>query len=225
MESIVIVYEDEHILVVNKPAGVSVHSDEHHREGTIIQEVQEKYPTAELAHRLDKDTSGLLLVAKDHETWEYLKELFRERRVVKKYKVLVVGEVKKEEGTIALAIIRSKSDFRKRVATPLQGNNDARWAETNYKVIERFSGYTLLDVTPKTGRTHQIRAHFSSIGHPVVCDSLYGGKHFICPFGLERQFLHAYSLLFDLQDGKTISLESELPQDLEHVLHELRTAL
>lgn len=211
------IYEDSNILVVHKPAGVSVHPDVHRDEGTLIQEIQQQYPDAELAHRLDKDTSGLLLVGKNHEAWEYLKGLFKERQIQKKYIALVVGEVAKDEGVINLPITRSKSDFRKRIATS-RPDEDARPAETHYKVIQRLSGFTLLEVLPKTGRTHQIRSHLASLGYPVVCDPLYGGKKFICPCNLERQFLHAFGLEFTNMDGNRIRLETDLPEDLASVL-------
>jgi 23S rRNA pseudouridine1911/1915/1917 synthase len=214
---VTVVYEDKDILVVNKPAGISVHPDEHREEGTLIQEIQQQYPEAELAHRLDKDTSGLLLVAKHHEAYEYLKSLFKERTVKKTYLALVIGEIPKDEGEVNLPIARSKSDFRKRIAKP---NFDpaARPAETHFAVQHRYSGFTLLEVRPITGRTHQIRSHMASLGHPVVCDPLYGGKKFVCPAGLKRQFLHAYKLEFTNMAGEHIQLEAELPEDLQVVL-------
>jgi 23S rRNA pseudouridine1911/1915/1917 synthase len=216
-----ILYEDNDVLVVNKPAGVSMHPDAHRTEGTLIQEIEKEYPGAQLAHRLDKDTSGVLLVAKNQTAFEYCKDLFREHKVEKSYITLVVGEVKKDEGDIVLAITRSTKDFRKRVATPLKGTSDARAAETHFTVLKRLGGYTLLDVRPKTGRTHQIRSHLSAIGHPVACDQLYGGKKYACPSGLGRQFLHAASLTFPLPSGKRLEVKADLPDDLTMALRDI----
>lgn len=209
-----VVYEDNDVLVIDKPAGMPVHPDMRHEEGTVIQEIQKKYPKAELVHRLDKDTSGLLLIAKHAKAHVYMKELFKNRAITKKYLALVVGEVKKNEGNIRLDIGRSRKDFKKRVAKqkPEEGT---RSAETHYKVLKRPVGFTLLEVTIKTGRTHQIRSHLASIGHPVACDTLYGGKRYACPAGVFRQFLHAYLLEFSLPNGKRLRLESELPADLK----------
>ena len=239
-----VVYEDESILVVNKPAGVSVHPptniiggrvyppanalrervrpDKHRTESTLIQEIQKDYPAAQLAHRLDKDTSGLLLVAKNMHAYEYLKDLFKKRKIKKKYIALVTGVIAKDEGEITLPIARSKKDFRKRVATP-HVTKDSRPAETRFKVLKRFPerNYTLVEVHPKTGRTHQIRSHLASIGHPVACDKLYGGKRYACPMGLTRQFLHAAGLGLSLSEGRRIILEAELPSDLHSALVQL----
>lgn len=215
-----IIYEDDSVLAVHKPAGVSMHPDAHRAEGTLLQEIQKKYPTAELVHRLDKDTSGVLLVAKNHASCEYVKKLFHDRRVQKTYIALVSGVVTKDEGIISLAIVRSKKDFRKHIATP-RVVAGARPAETHFKVTRRFKEYTLLEVSPKTGRTHQIRSHLASIGHPVVCDKLYGGKRYMCPAGLDRQFLHAGGLEFVTIDGKRIHLKAKLARDLENTLKTL----
>ena len=214
------IYEDEDIIVVDKPAGLSVHPDAHHTDGTLLDMIQKKYPEARLAHRLDKDTSGLLIVAKHERAYEYMKEQFKNRAVAKKYLALVVGNVTKDAGEIHLSIERSTKDFKKRVAKP-NFSPDARTAETHFKVVERLSGYTLLEVSPKTGRTHQIRSHMAAIGYPVACDPLYGGKKFVCPDGLTRQFLHAYSLEFSAPNGKRLLAEIDMPGDLAHVLARL----
>lgn len=215
-----VMYEDEDIVVVDKPAGISVHADTHHKEGTLLDEVRKAYPHAELAHRLDKDTSGLLVVAKHAVAYEYMKGLFKERRVEKVYQVLVVGEITKDDGIVELAIVRSKTDFRKRVATPLQGAM-GKPAETHFHVCERFQGFTYIEAYPKTGRTHQIRSHMSAIGHPVACDALYGGKRYVCPGDLKRQFLHAYRLIFTAPNGSKVDVTSPLPKDLLGVLRGL----
>ena len=215
------VYEDKDILVLNKPAGVPVQVDVRSSEHTVLEDVRKEYPEAMLVHRLDKDTSGLLIVAKNSVSYEYFKQLFKERKVKKIYIALVGGVVSKNEGTISLAIARSKKDFRKRVASPRMVKG-ARVAETHFKILQRYHEYTLLEVSPKTGRTHQIRSHLASIGYPVACDTLYGGKNYTCPKGLGRQFLHASGLEFVANDGKRVRLELELPSDLKHALETLK---
>lgn len=226
MQEIKIIYEDENILAVNKPAGLIVHG-----QGSLVGWLLEKYPEIKnvgedperpgIVHRLDKDTSGVLLIAKNQRTFEYLKKQFQERKIKKKYIALVEGVVKNNQGVIDLAISKSKNDFRKKT-TGGKIVGKEREAVTEYKVLERFGKYTLLEAFPKTGRTHQIRVHLKAIGHFVVCDKLYGPKKQICPFGLERQFLHASVIEFNLPDGSKISIETDLPQDLKSVWDQLR---
>lgn len=199
------------------PVEVGAHSTEN----TVLDEVKKTYPEAMLVHRLDKDTSGLLMIAKNQAAREYGKTLFKERRIKKTYITLVSGVVSKDEGIISLAITRSKKDFRKRVATPRMVKG-ARAAQTHFKVLQRYHDYTLLEVSPKTGRTHQIRSHLASIGYPIACDQLYGGKKYKCPQGLGRQFLHAAGLEFETKNTNRIRLESELPSDLERALEMLK---
>jgi len=212
-----IIYEDDDILVINKPAGVPVHSDEHYNKGTILDDVRKQYPEAELAHRLDKDTSGVLLIAKNKKVHEFLKKQFQERTIKKTYIALVVGRMTQSEGVINLPITRSKKDFRKRVATP-RPDEKAREAITEYEALKRYEEFTLLKVFPHTGRTHQIRSHLSSLGTPVTCDNLYGGKRFVCPEGLTHHFLHAEELEFVVPGGKTVHASAPLPADLHTVL-------
>src|SRR3989338_1308366 len=215
-----VIHEDNDVLVIDKPAGVPVEVDARSADDTILDEIKKIYPKAALVHRLDKDTSGLLLVAKNLPAHEYFSQLFKDRKITKTYITLVSGVVSKDEGVVSLAIARSKKDLRKRVATPrvVEG---ARAAETHYNVIKRYKEYTLLEVHPKTGRTHQIRSHLASIGYPVACDTLYGGKNYRCPKGLVRQFLHASGLEFVANDGKRVRLELELPSDLKKALRSL----
>ena len=231
-----IIYEDKDILAINKPAGVVVHVDKHHESGTIVDEVLAKYPEMKsvgedltrpgIVHRLDKDTSGIILIAKNQSAFEFLKKQFQERKIEKFYRVLVVGEVKDRKGIIDLPIGRSFVNPTKRVARgKMRGK--IREARTEYRVLNKFEGFTYLEASPKTGRTHQIRSHFAALDHPVVCDKLYAGKRFICPAGLGRHFLHAFSIEFCLpsealaKEGRRIKLEAELPEDLRQVLQEL----
>ena len=201
-----------------------------------------------IVHRLDKDTSGVLIAAKNQKAFEFLKKQFsapslklskegrdlayggQNRNIVKKYLALVEGDLKTDKGVIDLPIGRSFSDFRKKVASS-DYKGELREAITEYKVLERFSvqhsmsnisDYTLVEAYPKTGRTHQIRVHLKAIGHPVVCDSLYGGKRMTCPLGLKRHFLHANFFEFVSPSGARLKLEADLPEDLAGVLNVLR---
>jgi len=223
MEETKIIYEDENILAVNKPTGLLVHGES----PNLVDWLIEKYPEIKkigedsdrpgIVHRLDKDTSGILLVAKNQKTFEYLKKQFQDRKIKKKYIALVDGKLKTESGIINLPIAKSKRDFRKKaVGEKIIGKE--REAMTEYKVIKKFPDYTLIEAFPKTGRTHQIRVHLKAIGHSVVCDKLYGPKNKKCPFGLTRQFLHANTLEFSLPDGSRINLEADLPSDLQKAL-------
>ncbi len=228
-----IIYEDKNIIVVNKPAGMTVHPDAEHKSGTLIQEILKTHPEIKsvgedpdrpgIVHRLDKDTSGVLIVAKNQPTFEFLKKQFTERKIKKTYIALVVGNLKDKTGIIDLPIGRSKTPLRRLASEKARGK--LREAITEYKVLETFSSqnknYTLIEAYPKTGRTHQIRAHFKAIGHPLACDRLYSKKP-VCPFGLSRHFLHAYSLELTLPDGSRSRFEADLPDDLRHVLMELR---
>ncbi len=241
-----IIYKNKDVLVINKPAGVNVHPDEKHKTGTLIQEILKIYPEIKnvgdpstgsgqenlrpgIVHRLDKDTSGVLIIAKNQPSFEYLKKQFAERKVKKTYICLLVGNLKQQKGIINLPIGRSKSSPVKRLASS-KARGKLREALTEYKVLENFGDYTLIEAYPKTGRTHQIRVHFKAIGHPIVCDKLYA-KKLVCPFGLNRHFLHAYSLELTLADGSPrfgveagsrSRFEADLADDLEKVLRELR---
>jgi len=199
------IYEDEDFTAINKPPGVNF--------DWAISERPELLPV----HRLDKDTSGIILFAKNTEMQEYLKTLFQTHQIKKTYLALVAGELKNNKCIIDLPIGRSKKTPLKRVAIGEQ-RGKIREAVTEYKVKNRFGDFTLIEAYPKTGRTHQIRSHFAAIGHPVVCDKLYAGKRFICPGGLKRQFLHASAIEFTLPSGGRIKLEADLPEDLENAI-------
>lgn len=176
---------------------------------------------AGIVHRLDKDTSGVLLVARTPETYEHLQQQFQNRRVRKEYVALVHGVVPEEDGTVKLALVRSKRNpLRRTVAKPGEGGKDA---ETAFRVLERFHKHTLLAVFPRTGRMHQIRVHLAHLGFPVAGDTLYGrrSKHHTPP-GLSRQFLHAKAITVTLPSGHTKTFESPLPDELTAVLDTLR---
>jgi len=240
MIDIPILYEDDNLLVVNKPAGLVVHGDGRSKDETLVDWLIEKYPDLKLVgesmlgpkgeeilkpgivHRLDKDTSGVLVVAKNQTTYQVLKEQFQNHLIKKTYRLLVTGEFKQvegEEGTIDLPIGRSKKDPRIRVAR-LKSPSKLRDAITDYKILKKFKGFTYVEAYPKTGRTHQIRVHFKAIGHPLAGDSLYGSNLPTLP-GLNRQALHAYCLEFSLQDKK-FKIEAPLPADFQTALESLK---
>jgi len=210
-----VIYEDEYLQVLDKPAGIDVEN--------IPRRVHPpKFSEGKLrrVHRLDKDTSGILLVAKNDKALEFFQKQFKERKVEKKYLCLVVGNLKNKEGEIKTLLGRSPKDRRKqKVFLPQEpGALGKREAITNYKVLERFKNYDLIEVEPKTGRKHQIRAHFSYLGHPIAGDKLYGFKNQLCPKGLKRQFLHASYLKIKMPDEKIKEFRLELPEDLKSVI-------
>lgn len=201
-----IIYEDESIVVYDKPAGINADD------------------IPKRAHRLDKDTSGVLLVAKNDEIREFLQKQFQEGKVEKKYLALVVGSLKNESGIIESYLGRSKKDPRKQKVYSLHEPHGAvrlRYAITEYSVLRKLKDYTLCDVRPRTGRKHQIRAQFAHLGHPIAGDKLYGFKNQPSPEGLKRQFLHASSLIITLPTGEKKTFSSPLPKDLELVLSKL----
>ena len=214
-----IIYEDNDLLVVDKPAGLPVHPAPGHSSHTLVNAILKHCPRlAEIGdslrpgivHRLDKDTSGVMLVAKHRTAQLNLSNQFKERTVTKVYIALVKGRLRPESGIIEAALGRDPAD-RKRMAV-VQGGREAR---TEYRVIEYLNGYTLLELRPQTGRTHQIRVHLAAIGYPVMGDATYGVKS---PY-LPRQFLHANKLAFRLPStGKYVEFTSELPPDLEWTL-------
>ncbi len=228
------IYEDEDVLVLNKPAGLQVHPAPNGdtTQKTLVDWIKENRPEIlgvgddpllrpGIVHRLDKDTSGVLVVAKNQSTFEFLKKQFQEKVLQKTYMALVYGNIKNNEGIINRPIGKSRSDFRKRSSFDnLRGK--IREAITEYKVLQRFKDFTFIECYPKTGRTHQIRVHMKFIGHPIVGDILYGGRKKIPPEGLARQFLHANSIEITLPNGTKALFEADLPADLEGVLKTLQ---
>lgn len=199
-----ILYESDTLLVVDKPPHLAVED--------VAAEVGFRP-----AHRLDKDTSGVLVLAKDAGALEFIQKQFRERKVEKRYICLVEGLVKEDSGTIHVLLGRSAADRRKQRAYPLfQTGPGRREAIADWRVLKRFRRYTLLEVMPKTGRKHQIRALMVFLHHPIAGDRLYRFKHQHTPAGLQRQFLHAsYLKIGDLE------FTSKLPEDLKKVLSNL----
>lgn len=248
-----VLYDNHGLLIIDKPEGMVVHPGAGFKGETLASALLYNFKDIKLVgeegrpgivHRLDKDTSGVILVAKTQEMYEHLKDAFFERKVQKEYIALVYGKVEKQHGFIETPIGKSKVDFRKQTTKdPVLGKP----AITEYKVLEyldlsnnllaiknntqknsqkahisRVDTATLLMVKLHTGRTHQIRVHFSSIGHPLMGDELYGGKKVHLP-GLNRQFLHAKKIEVQLPEKTWIEAESELAEDLKKVLHSLNS--
>jgi len=214
-----IIYEDDDLLVVDKPAGLTVHPAPGHPAHTLVNAILAHFPHLAdigdslrpgVVHRLDKDTSGVMLVAKNSAAQTDLARQFKSHAVTKAYLALVKGKLTPENGIIEADIGRDPRN-RKRMAVVAGG----REARTEYRVVKYIGDYTLLEVMPETGRTHQIRVHLAAIGFPVVGDKVYGVKS---PH-LSRQFLHASRLGFKLpSNGEYVEFESELPPDLEQAL-------
>ena len=212
-----VLYEDSDLLVIEKPAGIPVHPGPGHPSRTIVNAILKICPDMEIkgtirpgiVHRLDKDTSGIMLVAKNDKALEFLQAQFKEREVVKKYLVLVKGRVYPPEGEINAPIGRHPRN-RKKMAIVFRG----REAITLYKVIKYLPEHTYLEAEPKTGRTHQIRVHFSSLAHPILGDEIYGGRSKV----LNRLFLHAHYIKFKTPKVEVKEFSSPLPPELEEVL-------
>jgi 23S rRNA pseudouridine1911/1915/1917 synthase len=220
-----IVYEDADLLVIDKPAGLAVHPGAGRRSGTLVHAVLAHAPDLAgvggalrpgLVHRLDKDTSGLLVVAKNDAALRSLQEQVQTRGMRREYLALVHGHVAPSTGMVEAPIGRD-AHHRTRMAIVASG----RRAVTHYRVLERFAGATLLEVRLETGRTHQIRVHCASLGHPVIGDPVYGRQP--NPWGLRRQALHAFRLSFaHPRSGVALRFLAPLPPDLEPVLRQLR---
>lgn len=215
-----VLYEDTNILAIDKPTGIMVHPDERGKDKTILDLFIKKYPKIEIVHRLDKETSGVMLLAKNKKTHEALKKQFQDREIKKIYNAIVIGNVKHDHGFINKPIGRSPVDFRRWLAGR-GARGELRDAITEYKVLKRFLDkkikFTYLEVKPKTGRTHQIRVHMKYLNHPVVGDTLYNPKG-PSPKGIKRMALHAVSIEFKDLKGKTIKVESPLPLEFKKVL-------
>ena len=217
-----IIYEDDDLLVIDKPPGLPIHPAPGHPSHTLVNAILSHLPTLPetddslrpgIVHRLDKDTSGVMLVAKNRQAQANLIDQFKTHSVVKAYLALVKGHLTPESGVIEAPIGRDSRN-RKRMAVATKG----REARTEYDVVKYIGDYTLLEVKPETGRTHQIRVHLSAIGYPVVGDKVYGVKSDY----LSRQFLHACRLGFKLPStGEYVEFQSELPPDLSQALENI----
>lgn len=213
-----ILYEDADVVAITKPAGLITHPDGRTREETAEDWFKEKYGTeGGYVHRLDRDTSGVLVFAKNKVAYDFLRKAFHDRDVQKTYLAFTYGAPKEKQGVIDFDIGRSRRDFRLRSAQP-KAKGRLRESLTRYEVIETVGEYALLKVIPETGRTHQIRVHLKAIHHPVVGDSLYATGFFkneMKSLGISRLGLHAYALDLPLPSGGRILVTAPIPDDLE----------
>ena len=250
-----ILYEDPNILAIDKPSGLIVHSDGKTKEDSVVDWFVKKYPKTKnvgekeggvirpgVVHRLDRETSGVLLLAKNQKAYEFLKKQFMEREIKKTYVAIVSGDMKEDRGVINKPIGRSPKDFRRYLAGR-GARGEMRDAVTQYRVLKRFeaeyykissrsslprvrggshtdkkfynttlSKFSYLEIHPKTGRTHQIRVHMKYKNHPVVCDHLYDPEGF-CPKNIGRLALHAKSIEFKNLKGEVVKVESPIPKE------------
>ncbi|GAB4253238.1 MAG: RluA family pseudouridine synthase [Thermoleophilia bacterium] len=215
-------YEDEWLLVADKPAGMVVHPAKGHACGTLVNallahgiEGGEGFRPG-IVHRLDRDTSGLLIVAKDPDVHRRLQQLLQSRRVERRYLALVHGDISAPSGTIEAPI--GRDPVRRKTMTV--AGSGARPAVTHFRTLERLPGFTLVEARLETGRTHQIRVHFLAVGHPVAGDPVYARRD---PLGLGRQFLHSHRLSFEHPvTGEVVEVSSPLPEALTKVLAKLK---
>ncbi|GMU73834.1 MAG: hypothetical protein AMXMBFR44_0330 [Candidatus Campbellbacteria bacterium] len=227
--NIPILFENDDVVFINKPSGVLVHDDGKTKEPTIVDWVVSHYPESAtvgepqilsngimierpgIVHRLDGDTSGVLVIAKNEDAFVHLKSVFQEREATKTYRAFVYGVVKKDKEVINRPIGKSRTDPR--LWSAQRGARGAmRDAVTEYKVLARGKEHSYLELHPKTGRTHQIRVHLKAINHPVVCDGLYAPKQYPA-LGFSRLALHALSLSLMLPSGEQKTVEAPLPED------------
>lgn len=232
-----VIYEDEDILAINKPAGITVHTDGRSKEKTLSDWVVEHYPSVRgvgegiklasgqeipkhgIVHRLDRDTSGVMIIAKKQEAFLFFKNQFQDREVQKTYRAIVYGRVKEKKGVIDRSIGKNRNDFRQWSAEK-GARGVLREATTEYELLKSTKDFSYLSLHPKTGRTHQIRVHLKSIGHPILCDKLYASKR-LCEGGLLRMALHAYSISINTPNKTHITIEAPVPDDFTGALAQL----
>ncbi len=239
MNNIEILYQDSEVLVVNKPAGLLVHADGSSVGPTLVDWVLEYYPELEnigeeqrlkngdlikrpgIVHRLDRDTSGVIMIAKTQPSYESLKQQFKDHVIKKAYLAVVYGNFKddKDKGVIDLPIGRSPNNFRRWSAQP-GARGQLREAKTEYFVLEQIPGYSLLFLQPYTGRTHQLRVHLKALHHPIVCDSLYAPKYG-CLNGIKRQALHARAITWENKQGLLQQITAPLPSDFASAIQKI----
>ena len=234
LNKVKILFEDEDVLVINKPVGLVVHADGKTEEPNLCDWILKNYPKLEdvgeplvlkegteikrpgIVHRLDRETSGVLIIAKNQKSFLFLKEQFKNRKIKKIYNSFVWGEMKEEEGEINRPIGRSRKDFR--LWSAQRGTRGKlREAITEYKVLKKNKDFSFLEINLKTGRTHQIRVHMKAVNHPVVGDKLYAPKRDFA-LGFERVALHAFSVSFVLPKGNEIEVKAQLSDDFQKAL-------
>lgn len=235
MQNIEIIYESADYIVLSKPAGLLMHkirikNNELKEEETLTDWIVSKYPEIKsvgddpetrpgIVHRIDRETSGVVVIARNAKYFEYLKKKFTEQNITKNYLALVYGELKEDDGVISKPIGIKNGTVKRTV----YGGKMVKEAVTYFKVIKRYKDYTLIIASPKTGRTHQIRVHLSSIAHPIVGDKLYGGKkEKKSLLKISRHFLHAKEITFESKPGELVTFVAEMPKDMENIISELK---
>lgn len=237
---ITILYEDNDLLAINKPSGLVIHPDGRTKEIALTDWLREKYPALErvgeplkigtgetikrwgIVHRIDRETSGVVVIAKNQKTYNFLKKQFLDREIEKSYHAVVYGDMRYDEGIINLGIGRNKSDFRKR-ATGKAVRGEEKEAVTHYKTLARKQNVSFVEANPRTGRTHQLRVHFADMGHGIIGDKMYGVAK-KSPVDIGRLALHAYSIEFtlpnsaDRPNGNLIKIIAPYPADFQKVV-------
>ncbi len=233
-----ILYEDKDILIINKPAGLVVHSDGRTKEKTLVDWILKKYPKMGnvgepmvledgtilkrpgIVHRIDRDTSGVLVIAKNQKSFLSLKSQFQDREIHKVYNAFLYGELREVRGMIDRPIGKSSTDFRKWTAQRgIRG--EKREAVTYFKTILTKDGFSFVEALPKTGRTHQVRVHFKAIDYPIVMDELYAPESKLKErkqLGFKRQALHARSIEIELMNGEKKEVTAPYPDDFKYAL-------
>lgn len=229
-----LLYADDDLIVINKPPGIAVHGGVSVVGPVLVDALRELFPEISevgdephvrpgIVHRLDKSTSGVMVVARNQPAFDALKRLFSHRLIEKTYWAIVCGSPRQREGTIDASIGRMVSNPCKRgVERPRSRVRGVRPAVTEFRVIKCSSPYSLVEMKSHTGRMHQLRVHMQHIGHPIACDTLYGGKGVCCPPGGARTLLHARSLSFSFPAGRRMYFEADPAPDmqiaLEHII-------
>lgn len=231
-----VVFDGKDFAVIDKPAGLVVHPSHTHKKGTLVNGLLARWPEIRgvgedasrpgIVHRLDKETSGLMAVAKSQPMFLWLKKQFQDRKVEKKYIALVYGNIIQNEGEITVPIGRLgvKQVAINSVNKGLLGNvnKKSRNARTGFKILARYHGFTLVEATPYTGRMHQIRVHFKYLGYPIVGDKKYAGNRVFKSITISRHFLHSSYLAFNLPSEERMEFKSELPGELQAVIDQLK---
>lgn len=228
-----IVFENSDFIIVNKPSGLQVHPSDSEKENTLVNALIVRYPEIKnitdgsedswmrpgIVHRLDKDTSGVIVVARNKKTFDELKNKFAQREIEKNYVAVVYGHLEKKSGVVDEPIARAAS-FKKQKIARGKTKGIARPAVTEYNLLRRYAEFDFVEALPKTGRMHQIRVHLASLGNSIVGDAKYKRRNLILPTGIKRQLLHAQKLKFTLV-GKEYSFEAPLPTDFAKFLKSL----
>jgi 23S rRNA pseudouridine1911/1915/1917 synthase len=224
-----VIHKDKNLIVINKPAGLQVHPVKSEK-NTLVNGLVAKFPEIKnindnlsgsrprpgIVHRLDKDTSGVMVVARNQKTFDELKELFQNREVKKEYLAIVFGKLKNKKGIIEKPIARARS-YKKQTIASAKTRTKIRQAVTKYEVLMEFDNYSLVKAMPETGRMHQIRVHLAALGQPIVGDKKYTHKNYKIPKNVRRQMLHAQKIEFAIK-GKKLSFSADVPRDMSDFL-------